>query len=133
MKQSVEGNQSGVVPLSCQKDGVYKFVSGFNSVNYGGNEDCVVIEDCKSFAGYFFRYGTYNNVYIKNDVMMTGGFGYASNPTNNVKGYVFVQESVLADYLADSNWSKHSEKLKAYDFDTDPDNILPEHTGYFVM
>ena len=133
LKESSDGNQTGVAPLSCNIDGVYKFVSGFASVNYGGNEDCVVIENCKAFAGYFFRYGTYNNVYIKNDIMMTGGFSYGSNPTKNVKGFVYVKESVLADYLADSNWSKHSDKLKAYDFETDPDNILPEHTGYFIM
>lgn len=125
---------NGNVNFGQSVNGVYKYVYGFSSVNHNNkHEECVVIENCINFSGYFFRDVTYGNIYIKNDVMMTGGFSYASNPTNAVKGFIYVQESVLAEYLANSNWSKHSAKLKAYDFDADPDNILPEHTGYFVM
>lgn len=126
--------RAGSVNIGQSVDGVYKYVYGFSSVNHNhGYEECVVIENCTSFMGYFFRDVTYNNIYIKNDVMMTGGFSYASNPTNTVQGFIYVQASVLEEYLANENWAKHSAKLKAYDFDADPDNILPEHTGYFAM
>ena len=125
---------SGNVNIGQSVDGVYKYVYGFGSVNHNYKyEECVVIDNCDSFWGYFFRDVKYGNIYIKNDAMMTGGFSYASDPTKAVIGFIYVQASVLEDYLANTNWVKHSAKLKAYDFNTDPDNILPEHTGYFVM
>ena len=133
-KQSDESNRRGNVNVGQSVNGVYKYVYGFGSVNHNhGYEECVVIENCTSFMGYFFRDVTYNNIYIKNDVMMTGGFSYASNPTNTVQGFIYVQESVLSEYLKNENWANHTAKLKAYDFDADPHNIMPEHTGYFVM
>ena len=125
---------SGNVNITQSVNGVYKYVYGFSSVDHNYKyEECVVIDNCTSFMNYFFRDVKYGNVYIKNDSMMTDGFGYASNPTKAVSGFIYVQASVLEDYLADENWTKHSAKLKAYDFDADPNNILPEHTGYFVM
>ena len=125
---------SGNVNIGQSVDGVYKYVYGFGTVNHNYKyEECVVIDNCDSFWGYFFRDVKYGNVYIKNDTMMGGGFSYASDPTKAVSGFIYVQASVLEDYLANTNWAKHSAKLKAYDFDSDPDNILPKHTGYFVM
>lgn len=107
---------------------------------YGWNllkvETLVILGDGLFVADYAFRGVSYGNIYINSSTPPAHqGYAWGSSP-NACQGKVYVPKGSLEAYMAAKNWGTNAamaEKLTEYDFDADPDNILPEHTGYFVM
>lgn len=104
----------------------------FNALNV---KTLVIIGDI-TILDYAFRGVNFGNIYINNATPpYHKGYAWGSTPAN-CKGKVYVPKGSLEAYMAAQNWGTNAtmaEKLTEYDFDVDPDNILPEHTGYFVM
>lgn len=107
---------------------------------YGWNllkvETLVILGDGLYVNDYAFRGINYGNIYINSSTPPTHqGYAWGSSP-NSCQGKVYVPKGSLEAYMAAKNWGTNAAmagKLAEYDFDADPDNILPEHTGYFVM
>ena len=124
-------------PDSFLNENAYVYVENIYSFNgrYGNNKNVIVIKNCQLIHDYAFRECYYQDIYVvgNNDGSLTKlGFSYASTP-NNLHGHIYVLQDEYENYAADANWAKFGDKLQPYDYDADPDNILPEHTGYFVM
>lgn len=84
--------------------------------------------------GYSMRNVTYGNIYMMEETPGEISYGWGSSPAS-VQGHVYVPKGCIDNYLATSGWTTGvmPEKLAEYDFDEDPDNILPEKQGMFVM
>lgn len=112
----------------------------FNSVYLVGevtspthNIDTLVLKSA-TFHDYAFRSSTFGNIYMMQETPSELRWGWGSSPAN-IRGHVYVPKGCIDNYLATSGWTVGvmPEKLAEYDFDEDPDNILPEKQGVFVM